>query len=372
MSILCSSPIIAQVSNVSKQYAIESAQMANETFLYTQKSYFTKGSLYAAQHIDTALVYIKESIISIDSAIFLASDSDRIALEYANIARNYAIDSYNTLSQIKNNTSTGSVNKKKEWYKNAMSNAENATVDAYHASFYFNSKIEKPKENKDSTIAKEAQVDTLIKDKLITKLDIDQTLFTLLNEDLKNTEEINNQELKRLKEELLNTKDALKIAELSKKIKQLELVQKGITQKKNDAQQKLLAINKLIQTRDSSAEKKSIIEETIFTKGALKKVDNWNNQLQLDNELPDVLFYQLQLGVYKKEVIPATFKGLNPIYGKTTEQGISYSTGFFEKLAYAREAKSYVVKMGLKDTFIIAYYKKNKISLKEAIKLEEK
>ena len=49
------------------------------------------------------------------------------------------------------------------------------------ASFYFNGELEKPKAKQDTTIVKEEQVDTLIKDKLITKLDIDQALFTLLN-----------------------------------------------------------------------------------------------------------------------------------------------------------------------------------------------
>jgi len=92
----------------------------------------------------------------------------------------------------------------------------------------------------------------------------------------------------------------------------------------------------------------------------------------MDTELPPALVYQVQVGVYKNKVLYEIFRGLTPVYGKTTPQGISFAIGIFEKFADANQAKEYVKSIGLQDAFVVAYNNKKKINTADAQKLEKK
>lgn len=353
------SDLIAK-SDICKQFAIQSAQSADQSFVYSQKNHFEPHSASSAYNIDAAISFIKESINYLDSALILASDSAKLGIKHANIARNSAIDSYNTLIQLKNS----SYNKKKELSEKALFYASNTTVESYHASFYF---TDKKKIKEKIEIPK---VDTA--EKLITKLDIDQTLFTLLKVDLNEKGDANKKEIEKLTVELAKTKDLLKQGKLKSQLKDLELKKKDLEEKNKDAQQKLIAINILTEERDKSGTKTSSQRDTIFSKSITKTNDEWNKQIKSGDEIPNYLVYQVQLGVFKANVESETFKGLTPIYSKTTETGISFTTGLFEKLSDATEAKSHIQSMGLKDAFIVAYYNKKRITIAEAVKLEKK
>ena len=142
--------------------------------------------------------------------------------------------------------------------------------------------------------------------------------------------------------------------------------------KNNDALAKLLTINTLIENRDEAITNNKTQKDTIFSKSIAKKNDEWNNPIKSDIDIPEFLVYQVQLGVFKNAVPIEEFKGFTPIYSKKTEKGVSYSTGLFEKLADAKEAKNTIQSMGLTDAFIVAYYNKKKITFAEAMKLEKK
>lgn len=352
---------INNTNNYCKKLAIESAQLADETYFYAQQSYFEKQPILISNNIDTALFSINDAIISIDSAIIMASDSAKMALKYAKISLEFQKKAQKILVFAKNSLN---FNEKRALLKKAMVFSENATIDAYHASFYFagNKKRKKKEDLKDSVVT----------EKQITKLDIDQTLFTILKEDLNVKSETNKEELQKLSSELLKTKDPAKIAGLKSQIKKLELKNKELVKKNSDAEAKLLTINNLIAENEKNKINPKTQKDTIFSKTIGNIKDEWNKPIKTDADLPVFLVYQLQLGVFKANVLPETFKGLTPIYSKITDKGICYTTGLFEKLSDAREAKKNVNAMGLTDAFIVAYYNKKKITLPEAVKLEKK
>lgn len=346
---------------ICKQLAIESAQLAFQSNQYAQKNYLETQLTNIEQNTDTAISFIKESIAYIDSAIILASDSDIIAVGYANIARNFAIDAYRDLMNAKHFTL---IEQKNELSLKATFDAENATVDAYHASMYFE-RLKREEKKEEAPEIKPEQ-------KSITKLDIDQTLFTLLKEELQQKKDANKSEIIKLTELLDKARDPAKKEKLKSQIKTIETKDKDIDKKLLASQQKLTSINKLIEERDKNKTIDVSKEQTVFAKSITKTTDEWNKQVKIDSEMPNNLIYQVQLGVFKNAVLPEIFKGLTPIYGKTTDKGVCYSTGLFEKLVDAKEAKTYVHTMGLTDAFIVAYFNKKKISLNEAAKLEKK
>ena len=349
-------------SCLAREYVIQGAQAANQSYTFSKLAFFVNSKSLAAKNIDSAIICIEQSINAIDSAIILASDSELMALDYCNIAKKFAKRSYKLLNAYHKTTD---INIKQDLAKQATFYAGNTTTDAYHASFYF--KNCKVKEEKKDTLVVAAVA------KQPTKLDIDQTLFALLDEHLHQKTEDDKKEVLKLREELKTVKDPAKTAKIKEEIKKLEKEEAQLELKDKNAKIKLDSLNAQIDKRDKSKKPNSKPEETIFSKSMKRPADEWDKEIQLDAELPMGLVYQVQIGYYKKLNVSEIFRGLTPIVGKTMPGGgISYSIGMFEKLADAQQAKAYVKSIGLTDAFVIASYDRKKITLPEATKLEKK
>ena len=349
-----------KINCLSREYIIDGAQLANQSYTFSKLSYFINNKSLVAKNVDSALVYMEQSISAIDSAIILASDSELMALDYANIAKKFAIRSYKLL---KGYVQVANSNVKQDMVKQATFYAANAVTDAYHASFYFKNCQSEPQ--KKDTVVNEIP-------KQLTKLDVDQALFALLNEHLNEKTEDHKKEILKLKEELKTTKDPIRTKKIEEELKVIEKQEAELSLKNKNAKEKLNVINTQIIERDKSTGTAIKTEETVFSKSMKRPADEWNKQVLLDSELPMGLLYQVQVGVYKNTIMPEIFKGLTPIFGKTVPGGVSYSTGMFEKATDAEQAKVYVKSMGLTDAFVVAYYNKKKITLSEAAKLEKK
>ncbi len=343
----------------SREYVILGAQLANQSYTFSKLSYFVNSQTLSIRDIDSSVFYIQESIRAIDSAIILASDSELLALDYSNIAKKFATRTYNLLKAWQQ---TNNINVRMDYAKQATFYAANAVTDAYHASFYFKNCKEK-EEKKDTTPPAPKQ---------LTKLDVDQTLFTLLNEHLEEKTAEHKKELTKLSGELKMSKDLAKMEKIKSTIKKIETEDAALVQKNKNTKEKLTSINTQIDERDKNINTNIQPEETVFSKSMKRPADEWNKQIIKDAELPMGLIYQVQIGVYKNAISPDFFKGLTPVFAKTVAGGVSYSTGMFENVADATQAKEYVKSIGLNDAFVVAYNDRKKISLQEAAKLEKK
>ncbi len=343
----------------SREYVILGAQLANQSYTFSKLSYFVNSRALATRDIDSSVFYIQQSILAIDSAIILASDSELMALDYSNIAKKFATRSYKLLNACKQ---TNDVNVWLDYAKQATFYSANAVTDAYHASFYF----------KDCKVKEEKKDTAPPAPKQLTKLDVDQALFTLLNQHLTQKTEDHKIQIEKLNQELKTTKDPVRSAKIKADIKKIETEDASLASKNKNAQDKLNTINTQIDDRDKNKNTTIKPEETVFSKSMKKPADEWNKQVLLDTELPMGLIYQVQIGVYKNGIAPEFFKGLTPVFAKTVPGGVSYSTGMFEVIADANQAKEYVKSIGLNDAFIVAYFNRKKISLAEAVKLEKK
>jgi hypothetical protein len=82
------------------------------------------------------------------------------------------------------------------------------------------------------------------------------------------------------------------------------------------------------------------------------------------------LFFTVQIGAYR---IPATAKQLkftDNLLSKLLPDGmIRYSTGIFSSISACKDTKNKVNSAGIKDAFIVAYYKGERINLSEAMRL---
>ncbi|HEX7412930.1 MAG TPA: hypothetical protein VF411_02710 [Bacteroidia bacterium] len=346
---------------LSRPYVIEGAQLANQSYTFSKLAYFVNSKSLALKNIDSAIVYILQAILAIDSAIILASDSELMALNYSNIAKNYAMRSHKLLKAYKQ---TSNINLQQDLAKQATFLSANAVTDAYHASFYFK-----------NCILKEEKKDTVITPapKQLTKLDIDQTLFALLDEHLHEKTEEDKKEVSKLTTELKTIKDPTKAEKIKEEIKKIEKEEQQLELKDKNAKEKLNSINSQLDERNKNTITTDKPEETIFSKSMKRPADEWNKDILLDAELPMGLIYQIQIGYYKNLIVSEVFRGLTPIMGKTMPGGgVTYAIGMFEKSADAQQAKNYVKSIGLTDAFVVVSYNRKKITLAEAIKLEKK
>ena len=356
--------VISENGAICKAYAIACAQLSNQSYAFSKLAYFVHKDQLAARDIDSAVLRIRQSIVAIDSAITLADPACILALNYAQIARRYAVGAYKTLKLYQQ---TGSRKKKETLAEQAALLAAKATVDAYHASFYFF-------DAEDTTETPEAEPETEKKDsvpaaRVITKLDVDQALFTLLDEQLQQKLAEDQKKLEKLQKDLKAAKDPVKKAKIQAEIKKLEAKDSELAAKDKNTRERLEQINTKLDERknkpDAAAE-----EQNVFSKSRV--TDKWNKQVLTNAEMPMGLIYQVQIGIYKSSLMPEIFKGLTPIFATTVPQGIMYSTGMFETMADAQQAREYVKSIGLNDAFVVAYYNQKKISTSEALKLEKK
>ncbi|HTA63354.1 MAG TPA: hypothetical protein VK835_12895 [Bacteroidia bacterium] len=347
---------------LSRQYVILGAQLANQSYTFSKLAYFVPNKSLSEKNVDSAIIFIEQSITAIDSAIILATDSELMALDYANIAKKFAIRSHKLLKAYQQSTNTA---KKLDFAKQAIFFSANASTDAYHASFYFKDCAVK-EVKKDATT-------TPLAAKQPTKLDVDQNLFALLDEHLHQKTEEDKKEVSILEADLKTQKDPIKAAKIKAEIKKLEQDEAQLELKDKNAKTRLDSINAQIDRRDKNKATEIKPEETVFSKSMKRPADQWDKDVILDAELPMGLVYQVQIGFYKNLNVSEVFRGLTPIMGKTMPTGgVSYSIGMFEKIADAQQAKNYVRSIGLADAFVIASYDRKKITIAEAAKFEKK
>ena len=82
------------------------------------------------------------------------------------------------------------------------------------------------------------------------------------------------------------------------------------------------------------------------------------------------MYYSVQIGVYNRPVKKSRFPNINQVLELKLPNGqYRYSSGIFNTIDFARERRKEVVRNGISDAFIVAYYDGKRISISKAKKI---
>jgi hypothetical protein len=96
-------------------------------------------------------------------------------------------------------------------------------------------------------------------------------------------------------------------------------------------------------------------------------VYNNDNRIPVDPEVPSGIIYKVQIGAFRNPIPQDIFKGITPITGETTPQGITrYTAGQFTTFNTADAAKEEIRSLGFRDAFVVAFKNGKRISVEEA------
>ncbi len=208
------------------------------------------------------------------------------------------------------------------------------------------------------TTINENQTSYQSQNKTITRFKVDRIMFNFLLEGLNETLIIDNKNIKIKKDKLRKKNTWSKRKELLKEMKFLKKKKKAVEGEIASVTKKIKKINTTILKSDLKND-----EDFVFD----GNINNTDNNLSHSEKL----IYKVQIGVYRNKISKDIFKGLSPVFEDPFDEGVKYSVGAFKKLLYAKQAKKYVIDLGLEDAFIIAYLNGKRISITKAIEIEE-
>jgi len=199
---------------------------------------------------------------------------------------------------------------------------------------------------------------SLNKTKKITRFKVDCIMFNFLLEGLNETLIIDNKNIKVKKDKLRKKNTWNKRKLLLKEMKFLKKKRKAVEGEIVSVTKKIKKINSTVLKGDLKYDEDFVFDGNIN-----------NKDISLSNS--ENLIYKVQIGVYKNKISKKIFKGLFPVFEDSFDGGVRYSVGAFKKLLYAKQAKKYVVNLGLEDAFIISFLNGKRIPINKAIDIEK-
>ena len=96
-----------------------------------------------------------------------------------------------------------------------------------------------------------------------------------------------------------------------------------------------------------------------------------DNPIPVNVQDPKGLVYKVQIGAFRRRIPASNFKGFAPMSAEELSNGITrYRVGYFDKYNAANSAKGEIRTSGYPDAFVVAFYDGEKITLQEALNIE--
>ena len=353
--------------NKAQAFAVLSAQYSKAAYFFAQKSYFDLDISRIKQNSDSAISLAHIASEYADSALNSAAENSQYAKGVMLLAKENQRQAILSFKQIKKELDLDRIN---SLIKKLMFTSGNAIVDAYKASLLFeyredadSSSIGKELMYADEALKSKKATDERIRD--VTRLETDEFSYMTVKELYAGRLVEINDELLLLNEQKNGAKGD-ELEELFQLIQQLKVEKEACFNKMKKSDDKLVNVK-----NDLSKEMLQIVHKDIFRTDKEGFYSD-NVPIPSNNEIPNGLVFKIQIGFFKSQLPPEHFDGIFPLSAqKVDETYYRYAAGNFPKYNDAKAAKNLVVEKGYRDSFIVAYFNGEKISISEAIKKEK-
>jgi len=330
-----------------KNAAIAAARYAEEGYYYTKFTTFLSSIDSSRLFADTALFFLKRSLMLSDTSIFHAPKSNLAALKYLRdgkyklLEADSVIRDFYPMIEIKSHNFYGDESAIK---------LSNAVMDLFNASLLL-------RYDPTAEILEKVDYEVLPFDDEVIRLEADEASFqhaaNAFEEEIKNFEALKkslvNGSGDRKKRDEIETQMAFALSELQ------------------DISHRIKEIRELLSGK--YLEDVSDVEAPEHL-SQMPKVQNATS-VTIDEEVPDGLVYKIQLGYYPQDVDKKTFEGLLPVSGETVNDDLArFYAGLFFSYKKAVEGNEHVRQSAIPDAFVVPFYDGEKISMSRAVEIE--
>lgn len=338
--------------------AIAAARYAEEGYYYTRFTTYVSAVDSSRIFADTALFFVKRSLMLCDTSLQHAPAANREAVDYllSGKVKTEAADSVlrevYPMSELKSHHYFG---------REAANHLSKAVMEFFSASLLL-----KPEDGSEESTD---TYDVLPFDDEILRLEADETAFQHLangyEADLNAFEHLAadiRAEMKKAPDQKTRARFREWLDDLNVQISESAEGLQNVSHRIREI--RFLLNKKYLKDLENAAapEHLSQFETDTPTSG----------QVEIDEDLPDGLVYKIQLGYYPSDVDTDNFHGLFPISGETVREGLTrFYAGRFFSYSEAGAGLDFVRNNAIANAFIVPFNNGRKVSLSRAVEIEK-
>lgn len=341
-----------------KNAAIAAARYAEEGYFYTKFTTFINSVDSSRLFADTALFFVKRSLMLSDTSVYYAPQTNLRALNLLHQGKkklaiaDSVMREFYPMIEISSHHYFG---------KESSLHLSNAVMDLFNASLLL-------KSQSGEEIPKSANYEVLpYKDELV-RLEADEASFQQAANSYEEEIALYEDMYDELESEARRTGKGSVVESIERS---MVAVKTQLTKAVDDlegASFRIEEIRALLDRKylDDVADVEAPENLSQFEKAA-------DGDVVMDEDVPDGLVYKIQLGYYPEDVDKNHFSGLFPITGETVKDGLArYYAGLFFSYEKASEGNAYVREKAIPNSFVVPFYNGQKISMSRAVAIEQR
>ncbi len=366
---LCFSGAQAQEDIIEREYfpnaraknaSIAAARYAEEGYYYTKFTTYISAVDSSRMFADTALFFVKRSLMLSDTALIHAPKSNYPARDFLNTGRgkllsaDTVIREYYPMSELRSHHVFGT---------EASLTLSNAVMDFFNASLLLKGEENAPE-------SEEKRYKVLPFNDEVIRLEADESAYqaaaNAYEKEIAEFEEIK----QRYEAGIAKATAQKKRHALRERKRETELQIDQSTSRLRDATSRIEEIRQILDQKflaDVEGVEPPSEHVAQFETGENPEV------IEMDEVIPDGLVYKIQLGYYPSDVQVSNFRGLYPISGETVNKSlVRIYAGVFFSYAEASKGNEYIRANAIANAFVVPFYNGSKVSVSKAVEVERR
>ncbi len=340
-----------------KNAAIAAARYAEEGYYYTKFTTFINSVDSSRLFADTALFFMKRSLMLSDTSLFHTPKTNLRALNLLYQGKEKLVIADSVMREF---YPMVDISSHQYFGKESSIHLSNAVMDLFNASLLL--KSEAPKK-----IPEIPNYEVLpYKDELV-RLEADEASFQQAANSYEEEIALYEDMYKELESEAARATKAAIVNSIEASMKQVEAQLNNAVSGLEDASFRIEEIRELLDRK--YLDDVEGVEEPEYMSQFEKAEEG---EVVMNEDVPDGLVYKIQLGYYPEDVDKNNFAGLFPVSGETVKDGLArFYAGLFFSYEKASEVNAYDRENAIPNSFDVPFYNGQKISMSRAVAIEQ-